>query len=137
MGSASEQTGGLTSRLDELINEVVSEETDETASPAVSAPQADLSGLLGGLAANGEWLTMLPQLMKTVGPLLGGLGGHGGGFGKGLHLDRHTALLCAIKPYLCAERQKAADQLIGLCKMGDALQKLPLPHSTVGGDGHV
>ena len=139
MESTTESMGGI-SRLDELINEVMSAEESQGEVQAVSAVPADASALLSGLVGNGDWLSVLPQLISTAAPLLGsflGAGGTNGASGGGLRMDRHTALLCAIKPYLCAERQKAADQLIGLCKMGDALQKMPKPHSAAGGNGHV
>ena len=138
MESTTESMGGM-SRLDELINEVVSAEEPQAGSQAMSAAPTDASALLSGLMGNADWLSVLPQLISTAAPLLGSLGGSGGtnGSGRGLRMDRHTALLCAIKPYLCAERQKAADQLISLCKMGDALQKMPKPHPTAEGEGHV
>ena len=38
-------------------------------------------------------------------------------------IDRHTALLCAVKPYLSPERQSAADTVIRLCRVWDALER--------------
>lgn len=38
-------------------------------------------------------------------------------------VDRHTALLCAVKPYLSDERQAAAETVIRLCRVWDALEK--------------
>lgn len=90
-----------------------------------------LGALLGGLASNPALLTAIPTLMENLGPLLGGGGiGKNGGRGKGgssklsSHSpDRHTALLCAVKPYLGRERQEAAEKIIRLCRAWDALQK--------------
>ena len=139
------------SRLDDLIDRAIAD-GDADIPPATDTPNAmpppDLSGLLGGLLSNPAMLAKIPQLMSSLGPLLGGMnGGHdkagqGGGLGLHghLHLDRHTALLCAVKPYLCAERQQAAEYLIGLCRMGDVLQKMPSPKELgheEGGDGRV
>ncbi len=89
-----------------------------------------LGALLGGLAGNPALLSAIPALMENLGPLLGGGGGKSGGGGKGgggksiaPSLDRHTALLCAVKPYLGGERQEAAEKIIRLCRAWDALQK--------------
>ena len=94
-------------------------------------PENPLGALLGGLASNPALLTAIPTLMENLGPLLGGGGiGKNGGGGKGgsskplSHSpDRHTALLCAVKPYLGRERQEAAEKIIRLCRAWDALQK--------------
>ena len=143
METFNESSGGLSGRLDELISEAMAADATDTAT-ASPPPSPDLSSLLGGLAGNPEFLAKLPQLMSMLGPMLGGLGGtpgksggHPGGAHTGKSSDRHTALLCAVKPYLCAERQAAADQLIRLCQMGDLLQKMPAPQAPKGGDTHV
>ena len=145
MEAFNESSGGLSGRLDELISEAMAADAaDAVATSSSSSPSPDLSSLLGGLAGNPELLSKLPQMMSMLGPMLDGLGGapgksggHPGGAHTGKGTDRHTALLCAVKPYLCAERQAAADQLIRLCKMGDLLQKMPPPQAAKGGDGHV
>ncbi len=90
-----------------------------------------LGALLGGLAGNPVLLSAIPTLMENLGPLLGGGGiGKSGGGAKGggsksiaPSLDRHTALLCAVKPYLGSGRQEAAEKIIRLCRAWDALQK--------------
>jgi hypothetical protein len=38
-------------------------------------------------------------------------------------VDRHTALLCAIKPYLSPARRDAAETVIRLCRIWDALER--------------
>jgi hypothetical protein len=38
--------------------------------------------------------------------------------------DRRAALLCAMKPYLCRERQEAIDYIIKLSRLGDILKSL-------------
>lgn len=138
------------SRLDDLIDRAVAEDILEeplAGETSDATLPSDLSGVLGGLLSNPAILSKIPQLMSSLGPLMGGLGG---GHGKGkpggssahgkMHLDRHTALLCAVKPYLCAERQQMAEYLIGLCRMGDVLQKMPSPTESKreeGGDDRV
>lgn len=108
---------------------------DDTLSSAAGAggvpPEGatPLGALLGGVMSNPALLTALPTLMENLGPLLGGGAGRGGG-GKGdggrrpsHSTDRHTALICAVKPYLSGERQEAAEKIIRLCRAWEALQR--------------
>jgi len=94
--------------------------------PAGGTP---FGALLGGLAGNPALLSAIPALVENLGPMLGGGGGKSEGGIKGgsrsiaPSLDRHTALLCAVKPYLGSGRQEAADRIIRLCRAWDALQK--------------
>lgn len=105
-------------------------------------PPSPLGGLLGGLASNPALLQALPQLLGGLGRLAGGgqsgQSGQNGQQGKALpqgedvpapprgkpsaSVDRHTALLCAIKPYLGRERQQAAEYMISLCRVWSTLQ---------------
>lgn len=68
----------------------------------------------------------LPSLMENLSPLLGGLGS---GMGSAPHatrphsIDRHTALLCALKPYLSPHRRETAETVLRLCKIWDALER--------------
>ncbi len=89
-----------------------------------------MASLLGGLAANPALLSALPAVLENIGPLLSGLRAAGAPSGAARSsvpgarsLDRHTALLCAVKPYLGAERQAAAETVIRLCRVWDALEK--------------
>ena len=120
--------------LDRLIAEAQREEPSPTEAPsaptsAAASASADASPL-GALFSNPALMTALPTLMRELGPMLSGLGGKGDGGGglaslkllQGGHPDRHTALLCAIKPYLGRERQEAAEQMIRLCRIWTALQ---------------
>lgn len=84
----------------------------------------------GGLLANPALLAALPALAENLGPLMGSLSGalsRGTGgtstAGRSHHADRHTALLCAIKPYLSDRRRDAAETVIRLCRVWDALEK--------------
>ena len=107
------------------------------ASPAASAPPpspqpppppAGGASPLAGLLAHPELLATLPTLVENLGPLLGGLG-KGGGVGSAPSatrphpIDRHTALLCAVKPYLSPHRREAAETVIRLCRVWDALER--------------
>ena len=121
--------------LDRLIAEAQREESSPTteapsAPTSASAPASAEASPIGALFSNPALMTALPTLMKELGPVLSGLGGKGEGGGglaslkllQGGHPDRHTALLCAIKPYLGRERQEAAEQMIRLCRIWTALQ---------------
>ena len=122
----------VNSLLDRLIAEAQEDTapSSETATVDAAAPASADAAPLGALFSNPAMLTALPTLMKELGPVLSSLGGKsdtGGGlaslkFLQGGHPDRHTALLCAVKPYLGRERQEAAEQLIRLCRIWAALQ---------------
>lgn len=130
---------GLSDTLDRILREVetpreagddfpADAETEgapaETVSPAW-AEANPFGTLLGGLAGNPALLSAIPALVENLGPLLGGGGGGKSAVAKPIapSLDRHTALLCAVKPYLGSERQEAAERIIRLCRAWDALQK--------------
>lgn len=123
--------------------------------------------LLNGLLSNPALLSALPTLMEKMAPLLGAARGSGGGDGTGADtvsqggtpgqggaaspvgglpvarpshagMDRHTALLCAVKPYLNPQRRAAADTMIQLCRVWDALEKSGISlGSLLGGLGGV
>ena len=110
-------------------------------------------GILGGLLSSPALLSALPQLMNGLGGLSKGTvsaesteekDGNGGGSAavsakqSGYsHPDRHTALLCALKPYLGSERQQAAEYLISLCRVWSTLQGMGinLPALLLSGQG--
>ena len=119
----------------------------EVIKPGETGGQTSLGGLLNGVLSNPALLSALPQLLNGLGALSKGAGaaqqtaaaptaapstptGNGGGAPLTAiripHLDRHTALLCAIKPYLGTSRQQAADYLINLCRVWNTLQGMGL-----------
>lgn len=131
--------------------EGTSEAAASVGTPVAAAPASTpAGGLLGGLLSNPALLSALPQLLSSLTPLMSGAKGSSGAVaasapgagdqaeGDGssppaslsaakavsIPPDRHTALLCAIKPYLGRERQQAAEQLIGLCRVWTTLQGL-------------
>ena len=129
--------------LDEVENAPPSAEDaplSPSAPPLTTSPPSGGSPL-GMLFQNPALLSALPSLMENLSPLLGGLGG---GVGSAPHatrphsIDRHTALLCALKPYLSAHRRDTAETVIRLCKVWDALEKSGISLSgilgSIGGD---
>ncbi len=113
------------------------------AAPGASAPPVSgMSSLLGGLVSD-------PAVLSSVLPtLLAAFSGNGGGSRqtassaasgtsqavsapsgrpsdtpRSVPLDRHTALLSAVKPYLGERRQATADTVLRLCRLWDALNR--------------
>ena len=81
---------------------------------------------MGMLFQTPALLSALPTLMENLSPLLSGLGsgvGHSPQATRPHSIDRHTALLCALKPYLSAHRRDTAETVIRLCRVWDALEK--------------
>lgn len=122
--------------LERLLNEVEEGTEDPSpqadiptaatvASPDVGASTVPGSGL-GALLANPALLSALPTLAENLAPLLGSLS-RGAGSGTSATrphtVDRHTALLCAVKPYLSPRRRDAAETVIRLCRIWDALER--------------
>ena len=118
--------------LERILDEVETEGA-HTASPdeppprpTVSADPPPLGGnLLGLLSQNPALLSALPTLLENLSPLLGGFGGTGSAPSatRPHTVDRHTALLCALKPYLSPHRRDTAETVIRLCRVWDALEK--------------
>lgn len=130
--------------------------------PPQAPPSSAAAGLLGGLLSNPALLSGLPQLLSGLGSLSGGPSHNEENKGQGdaaptgadpkkeenqgggrpvriMSPDRHTALLCALKPYLGAERRQAADYLISLCRVWGTLQSMGinLPALLLPGQGSV
>lgn len=73
-----------------------------------------------------EEFSSLMQGISTMAPLMKGLlgqGGHEEG-ARGECCARREALLCALKPYLSPQRCAAADYLLRLWRVGDAVRGL-------------
>ena len=124
----------MQTRLGRLLDEVeampagqpdaAQEQTEaEQGTPAAGNP-------LGGLLSNPELLAALPQLMGALGPLMRNFGaarsGDAGAPARKSPPDRHTALLCALKPYLGSERRQAVEYLISVCRVWGTLQSVGL-----------
>ena len=125
--------------LDQILSEVEASSPSPSAAapPPPSPPTGDLSAL-GGLLSNPALLSAIPTLLGNLAPLMSGDGNSGGGSSprsdhggspphslpavRG-HADRHTALLCAVKPYLSPARQESAETVIRLCRVWDSLER--------------
>ena len=121
------------------ISDIISKLTQSQA-PQKSAQ--DSPDILSSLLSNPELISKLPQLISFVSPFLSGF--LGGGQKESLkepesaqasqtlppqikhtpHSDSRAALLCAIKPYLCSDRQAAVDYIIKLSRLGEILKTL-------------
>ena len=109
-----------------------SESSRQPQPPTSSAPPAPMPE---ALLSNPALLTALPGLLENLTPLLGGIfrenppsAGNSGEKRSPTatvphRLDRHTALLCALKPYLSPSRREAAETVIRLCRVWDALER--------------
>ncbi len=141
-----------TDRLSRILDEIegkgdpasVSPPPAESAAVAQAPPASGASNFLGGLAVD-------PALLSSVLPaLLSALPKHDGGGSAGVtdaapaaskpavperapRLDRHTALLCAVKPYLGERRQATAENVLRLCRIWDALNRAGISPSLLSG----
>lgn len=107
---------------------------DPTASVSASASAENVGEGISRVLSNPEMMAKLPDVMKMLAPMMqqGSSSGasvpavaaasHGGG-----ERDRRSCrndLLVALKPFLSPERCRAIDMLLGLSRLGDALQKM-------------
>ena len=111
----------------------LSSESSPQPQPSISA--APSAPMPEALLSNPALLTALPGLLENLTPLLGGIfrenppsAGNSGEKRSPTatvphRLDRHTALLCALKPYLSPSRREAAETVIRLCRVWDALER--------------
>ena len=153
--AASPSAEGL---LERLLDEAEATPSPTGALSQASAPSAEISPPGGGeaslasLLTNPAMLTALPVLMENLSPLLSGMGrgvGSAPTVSRSHGTDRHTALLCALKPYLSPRRRETAETVIRLCKVWDALERSGISLTGLlgsvggavptqeGGDGHV
>ena len=111
--------------------------------PPVTAPpsSASLNGILGSLLANPALLSALPSLLSGLSAIRPSpssredtatsvsVDDHTSEKSvkvpeKKAPTDRHTALLCALKPYLSSERRQATEYLLGMCRLWDTLRTM-------------
>ena len=103
--------------------------TGDTASGDTASGGGDESPAphpLGLLAQNPALLSAIPTLMENLSPLLAGLKtgvGSAPNATRPHSIDRHTALLCALKPYLSPHRRDTAETVLRLCRIWDALER--------------
>jgi len=79
------------------------------------SPDAEKSG------SEEKGSSTLPDMISTLAPLLSS---KREGHKSDLSNDHLTALLCALRPYLSAERQEIIDYIMKFSKIGDILKKL-------------
>ncbi len=113
--------------LTRLLDEAEASPSPEVSPPpaAVTPASADAAPLLGGLLSNPALLSALPTLLETLSP--------GGASARKAPPDRHTALLCAIKPYLGDARRETVDTLLRLARIWDALGRSGITLSGLSG----
>ena len=104
----------------EMAASVLGQEATATPSDAtgsqVQEEAPDAQGPTEGAPA-----ASLPDLMRLAGPLLSGKSSkHGDSRG----LDRCSALLIALKPYLSESRCRTVDRLVEVGRLGELLDKL-------------
>ena len=135
--------------LSEVLQRFAGNAQDGKTQPQSSPPPDILSSLL----SNPELLSRIPQIISTVMPLLDAMRGSASPSNARADTDAHrsapagesvspalpvfpaakaqekhqadrAALLCAMKPYLCRDRQNAIDYIIKLSRLGDILKTL-------------
>ena len=124
--SASPPESGLLERLLDEIEGASDGASDGEAPPPPVPPPPSGGSLPGALLSNPALLSALPALLENLSPLLGSPGGGVGSSPAATRphaVDRHTALLCALKPYLSPHRRETAETVIRLCRVWDALEK--------------
>ena len=134
---ASALLGKLMSDPDLLRNLSATLGTSGEAGPTTSSP-ANASGEsaaegISRVLANPEMMAKLPDVMKMLAPMVQGAQTAGGASlppgtePNTKERDRRGCrndLLLALKPFLSPERCRAIDMLLGLSRLGDALQKM-------------
>ncbi len=115
-----------------------------------SGTAAGLGSLLGGLSGDPSALiSVLPTLLSAFGG--GGTGGGNAGgnaaagaakptggnaagsTAKSMPPDRHTALICAVKPYLGERRQATAETILKFSRVWDALNRAGITPTVLAG----
>lgn len=108
-----------------------------TPQPANLPPLGSNEAVADGISrvlSNPEMMAKLPEVMKMIAPMMqqtqpadgasapaSATPSHGGGHDRrGCRND----LLIALKPFLSPERCRVIDMLLGLSRLGDALQKM-------------
>ncbi len=108
-----------------------------------SEPQSAAIGgdLLSSLLSSPELMTKLPSIIAAVKPFMEMMSAQGSSAPEAAPTfapsspklqgsphrgdgDSRTALLCAMKPYLSAERRQAIDYIVKLGRLGDILKTL-------------
>ena len=144
-----EQIGGnqrespfSTDYLAGIIKSVTASST-ETQQPQASSPTPATHDVFSSLLSNPDLLKKLPTIISTIKPILELLGSTAQNSearpasvspspppqasvseNKKGGQDRRSALLCAMKPYLCKDRRDAIDYVIKISHLSDVLKTL-------------
>ena len=140
------QTSGEPSQ-DEILSDILKKfstsGTSFSENPSFKeAPSSGTGDMLSAFLSNPELIAKLPSIVATVRPIIEMLGKSSSSSASqtpspspesmttaiSLHKSRgndsHTALLCALKPYLGPERQNAIDYAIKLGRLSEILKTL-------------
>ena len=108
--------------------------TTKEPSPSVPLPPTNSEGAVEGISrvlSNPEMMAKLPDVMKMLAPMVQGAQSLPPApvppSKENSERDRRGCrndLLIALKPFLSPERCRAIDMLLGLSRLGDALQKM-------------
>ena len=89
---------------------------------------------ISGVLSNPEMMAKLPDVMKMLAPMMQQTSSAAGASVPAIATSAHAGerdrrgcrndLLVALKPFLSPERCRAIDMLLGLSRLGDALQKM-------------
>ena len=142
-----EGTNGSDINISDIISRLTQSPAPENAQN--SKPQ-ESGDILSSLLSNPELMAKIPQIISLLSPMLSGFfsgqkeekrdsdaqkvsslastppssSAHLPIPKSTSHTDSRAALLCAIKPYLCADRQAAVDYIIKLSRLGEILKTL-------------
>ncbi len=104
--------------------------TEEVPPASLSTSAPLTTDGLAGILSNPAVLEKLPQMMATLGPLLGGMGGTVGKPADKSEPDSipvcRDNLLLALRPFLSPERRQAVDSILRISKLGEVLGRLEL-----------
>ena len=109
---------------------VVAEEKTEFAPLAQSSNNESVAEGISRVLSNPEMMAKLPDVMKMLAPMVSQPQSQPSQeiqTEKKTERDRKSCrndLLVALKPFLSPERCRAIDMLLGLSRLGDALQKM-------------
>ena len=140
-----------TNSSDINISDIISRLTQNPTPEGAQNQKPQESGdILSSLLSNPELMMKIPQIISLLSPMFSGLFSTQKEEKRDIeaqqasapahtsppspahlpipkassHTDSRAALLCAIKPYLCSDRQAAVDYIIKLSRLGEILKTL-------------
>lgn len=106
----------------EIIQSVASALKGDAPTAAEEKKQEEKQDAPAGDTESDLAASLMPIIAKLGGGMGGGMGsGMGGG---GASASRHSALLCALRPYLSDKRQDALDGIIKISQMSALISRL-------------